>query len=107
MPHSYLALARQLKADIRRQRLAVGERLPSVRALAQAHGLSVDTVQRCHRHLEHGDQRRPEQQRGRAPQAQPPAAVGGRREAPEPEATHVLIVSRTLSPRASPLLLRR
>lgn len=53
MPHSYLALARQLKADIRRQRLAVGERLPSVRALAQAHGLSVDTVQRCHRHLEH------------------------------------------------------
>lgn len=52
MPHSYLALARRLMADIRRQRYAVGERLPSVRVLAQAHGVSVDTVQRCHRHLE-------------------------------------------------------
>jgi len=52
MQHSYLRLAQRLQQDIRRQRLAVGERLPSVRELAAAHGVSLSTAVRCYRHLE-------------------------------------------------------
>lgn len=52
LQHSYLQLAQQLRHDITRRRYAPGERLPSVRALAAAQGVSVDTVVRCYRHLE-------------------------------------------------------
>ncbi|MBB6560069.1 DNA-binding transcriptional MocR family regulator [Acidovorax soli] len=52
LQHSYLQLAQQLRRDIARRRYAPGERLPSVRALAAAQGVSVDTVVRCYRHLE-------------------------------------------------------
>jgi DNA-binding transcriptional MocR family regulator len=52
MQHSYLALADRLVADIRAQRYAPGERLPSVRQYAAAQGVSVSTTSRCYRHLE-------------------------------------------------------
>lgn len=52
MQHSYLALADRLVADIRAQRYAPGERLPSVRHYAAAQGVSVSTTSRCYRHLE-------------------------------------------------------
>ena len=50
--HSYLQLAQQVRRDITLKRYAPGERLPSVRALAAAQGVSVATVVRCYRHLE-------------------------------------------------------
>ena len=52
LQHSYLQLAQQVRRDIAQQRYAPGERLPSVRALAAAQGVSVATVVRCYRHLE-------------------------------------------------------
>ena len=52
MQHSYLELARRLRADIRRHAYQVGDRLPSVRQYALSQGVSVSTVVRCHRHLE-------------------------------------------------------
>lgn len=50
--HSYLQLAQQVRRDIAQRRYAPGERLPSVRSLAAAQGVSVATVVRCYRHLE-------------------------------------------------------
>lgn len=50
--HSYLQLAQQVRRDITLKRYAPGERLPSVRALAAAQGVSAATVVRCYRHLE-------------------------------------------------------
>lgn len=50
--YSYLQLAQQVRRDIAAKRYAPGERLPSVRALASAQGVSVATVVRCYRHLE-------------------------------------------------------
>ena len=50
--HSYLQLAQQVRRDIGQRRYAPGERLPSVRALAAARGVSVATAVRCYRHLE-------------------------------------------------------
>ena len=52
LPHSYLRLAQRLQTEVRQGRYRPGERLPSVRALATAHGVSVDTAVRCYRHLE-------------------------------------------------------
>jgi len=52
LQHSYLQLAQQVRRDITLKRYAPGERLPSVRALAAAQGVSVATVVRCYRHLE-------------------------------------------------------
>lgn len=52
LQHSYLQLAQQLRRDVTLKRYAPGERLPSVRALAAAQGVSVATVVRCYRHLE-------------------------------------------------------
>lgn len=52
LQHSYLQLAQLVRRDIAQQRYAPGERLPSVRALAAAQGVSVATVVRCYRHLE-------------------------------------------------------
>lgn len=52
MQHSYLQLAARLQRDIQAGRYQSGERLPSVRACAAAHGLSVATAIRCYRHLE-------------------------------------------------------
>ncbi|CAN7588989.1 PLP-dependent aminotransferase family protein [Acidovorax sp. LjRoot74] len=52
LQHSYLQLAQHLRRDIALRRYAPGERLPSVRALAAAQGVSVATVVRCYRHLE-------------------------------------------------------
>lgn len=52
MQHSYQTLADLLVADIQAQRYQIGERLPSVRQYAAAHGVSVSTTTRCYRHLE-------------------------------------------------------
>ena len=52
MQYSYQVLAQQLRADIEAQRYQCGERLPSVRSTALAHGVSAATVVRCYRQLE-------------------------------------------------------
>lgn len=52
MQHSYQTLAEQLRKAIETGHYACGERLPSVRSMAQGLGVSVVTVVRCYRHLE-------------------------------------------------------
>lgn len=52
MPHTYRQIARTLQADIEAGRYASGEKLPSVRQLAQRMGVSMSSVTRCYRHLE-------------------------------------------------------
>lgn len=52
MQHSYQQLAQHLRADIQAGTLAPGQRLPSVRALAQQRAVSVSTVLRSYRALE-------------------------------------------------------
>lgn len=52
MQHSYQALANRLQADIEAGRYAAGDKLPSVRELAQAQAVSVSTAVRCYRQLE-------------------------------------------------------
>lgn len=53
MQHSYAVLADHIKAAIRTHEYRVGDRLPSVRELAAAQGVSVSTATRCYRLLEH------------------------------------------------------
>lgn len=48
----YLNLAEQLGARIEQGLYHPGDRLPSVRALSQEHGVSLSTVQQAYRHLE-------------------------------------------------------
>ena len=52
MQYSYLELAQLLISQIQSQQYRVGERLPSVRALAKMYQLSPSTAVRCYRHLE-------------------------------------------------------
>jgi DNA-binding transcriptional MocR family regulator len=52
MQHSYRQLAEQLVRAIKAADYQVGERLPSVRGYALAHGVSASTVIRCYRYLE-------------------------------------------------------
>lgn len=52
MQHSYRQLADAIGADIRASRYQVGERLPSVRLIAETHNVSVSTAIRCFRYLE-------------------------------------------------------
>ncbi|WZB63517.1 winged helix-turn-helix domain-containing protein [Achromobacter xylosoxidans] len=53
MQHSYAVLADHIKAAIHTHEYRVGDRLPSVRELAAAQGVSVSTATRCYRLLEH------------------------------------------------------
>lgn len=48
----YINLAEQLSTRIEQGLYRPGERLPSVRALSQEHGVSLSTVQQAYRHLE-------------------------------------------------------
>jgi DNA-binding transcriptional MocR family regulator len=52
MQHSYRQLADAIGADIRASRYQVGERLPSVRLIAETQHVSVSTAIRCYRYLE-------------------------------------------------------
>lgn len=52
MQHSYRQLADAIGADIRASRYQVGERLPSVRLIAETQQVSVSTAIRCYRYLE-------------------------------------------------------
>ena len=50
----YTQLAETLAARIEQGYYRPGDRLPSVRALSQEHGVSLSTVQQAYRHLEDG-----------------------------------------------------
>ena len=52
MQYSYQQLAAQLAQEITSSHYPIGERLPSVRSLAEFHHVSVSTAIRCYRHLE-------------------------------------------------------
>ena len=52
MQHSYMHLAQGLMDDIKANRYAIGERLPSVREYAAVQGVSASTTTRCYRYLE-------------------------------------------------------
>ncbi|MFZ6732968.1 PLP-dependent aminotransferase family protein [Undibacterium sp. Ji42W] len=52
MQYSYRQLAEAISTDIRASRYEVGERLPSVRLIAETRQVSVSTAIRCYRYLE-------------------------------------------------------